>query len=129
MTTDLTMLVWSTILCLLLAVPYSMALVGRLGLPVMAGNRENFPVVEGWIGRAKRAHMNMVENLVPFAALVLTAHVSGEANATTALGSQIFFWGRVGHAVVYYAGIPWVRTLAFAVSLVGEVMILVQILN
>jgi uncharacterized MAPEG superfamily protein len=73
--------------------------------------------------------MNLVENLVPFSALVLTAHVSGAANATTALGSQIFFWGRVGHAISYHAGIPWVRTLAFVVSLVGEVMILVQILK
>jgi uncharacterized MAPEG superfamily protein len=87
MTTDLTMLVWSTILCILLAMPYPMALVARLGLPVMAGNRENFPAVEGWIGRAKRAHMNLVENLVPFGALVLTAHVSGDSGAGSAMRS------------------------------------------
>ena len=36
-------------------------------------------VPEGWIGRAKRAHLNMIENLLPFAALVLVAHVTGAA--------------------------------------------------
>ena len=44
----------------------------------------------GWAERAKRAHINMAENLAPFAALVLVAHVTGAANATTAMGAAIF---------------------------------------
>jgi uncharacterized MAPEG superfamily protein len=70
----------------------------------------------------------MAENLAPFAALVLVAHVAGAANATTAIGAAIFFWARLVHALVFIAGLPWVRTLAFIVGLAGELLILAQIL-
>jgi uncharacterized MAPEG superfamily protein len=128
MTTDLTMLVWSAVLCVVLALPYTLGMIGRVGLAKMAGNRHDVPEPEGWMARGKRAHYNMIENLAPFAALVLVAHVTGAASPTSALGAQLFFWGRVGHAVTYIAGIPWARTAAFAVSVVGMAMVLVAIL-
>ena len=124
MTVDLKMLVWSAVLTLVLAFPYLIWLIAKLGLPTMAGNRENFPAVEGWIGRSIRAHRNMLENLAPFAVLVLVAHVASKADTTTALGAQLFFWGRVAHAGFYIGGFPWVRTGAFVVSLVGTLLIL-----
>ena len=65
--------------------------------------------------------------LVLFAALVLVAQVAGKTNATTALGAQLFFWGRVFYAPVYWIGVPWLRTGVWAVSLVGLVMILAQL--
>ena len=65
-----------------------------VGLPTLAGNREGLPEITGWAGRAKRAHLNMIENLVLFAALVLIAAVAGKANAMTAMGAMIFFWAR-----------------------------------
>jgi uncharacterized MAPEG superfamily protein len=129
MTTDLMMLTWSAVLCVLLAFPYTIGLTQKLGLPTMVGNRESFPVVEGWIGRSLRAHRNLVENLAPFAALVLVAHVAGKAGSGTALGAQLFFWARVVHAGAYLGGIVWLRTIAYAVSVVGMVLILLTILR
>ena len=70
-----------------------------------------------------------MENLAPFAALVLVAHVSGAANELTALGARLFFWARVVQAGVHIAGIPGVRTLAFAVSVVANLIIFVQIVT
>lgn len=129
MTTDLAMLVASAVLCISLPVPI---LVARSmtpgGIPWAAGNRERPFVFPAWAGRAERAHANMVENLAPFAAIVLVAHVTGAANATTALGATIFFWGRVAHAIVYLAGIPYLRTAMFGVATAGELMILAQLL-
>ena len=81
------------------------------------------PAYTGWAGRAKRAHLNMIENLVLFAALVLVAAISGKANATTAMGAVIFFWSRLAYAVIYVAGIPWLRTLTWFVSVIGMAMI------
>ena len=128
MTTDLWMLIASTLLCLLLPSVYG---VGRSqapgGLQWSLGNRDTSLTVTAWTDRAVRAHLNMMENLAPFAILVLTAHVAGKANAMTALGSVIFFLGRLAHAIVYVAGITVVRTLVFFVSVVGEVIILVQL--
>ena len=70
----------------------------------------------------------MLESLVLFAALVLMAVVSGKTNATTLLGAQLFFWARLVYAVVYLAGIPWLRTLVWLVSLAGLVIIFSQLL-
>ena len=65
----------------------------------------------------------MIENMVLFAALVLIAAVAGKANATTAMGAMIFFWARLAYAVIYLIGVPWLRTLAWFVSVIGMAMI------
>ncbi len=63
-------------------------------------DRVGFPEIKGWGGRAMRAHRNMIENLVLFAALVLALAAAGKSNDATVLGAQIFFWGRVAYAAV-----------------------------
>jgi len=99
----------------------------QVGLPALAGNRENLPEITGWAGRAMRAHRNMLENLVLFAALVLVGHAAGKLNATTVLGAQLFIWARLAYAVIYVAGIPWLRTGVWAVSAVGLILIFWQV--
>ena len=98
-----------------------------VGLTTLAGNRDDLPALGGFAGRARRAHLNMLENMVLFTALVLIAAVANKANATTALGALIFFWARLAYAVIYLIGIPWLRTLAWAVSVIGMVMIAWQL--
>jgi uncharacterized MAPEG superfamily protein len=128
MSVDLTLLVWACVLAFVQAVVAASGATLQLGLPLLAGNRENLPAITGWAGRAMRAHRNMLENLVLFAGLVLVAHVAGKANAMTALGAQIFFWARVAYAVIYVAGVPWVRTGVWVVSIVGLVLIFLQLI-
>jgi uncharacterized MAPEG superfamily protein len=98
----------------------------QVGLPALTANREGLPEVTGWAGRAARAHRNMLENLVLFAALVLVVSVAGRGNAQTVLGAELFLWARLAYAIIYVCGIPWLRTLAWAVSMVGLVMIFLQ---
>ena len=129
MTTDLSMLVWSAVLCVLLFLPYVLARVLSWGLVDTVGYPKNPPALPDWAQRAHRVHINMAENIGPFAALVLVAHVAGLANETTALGATLFFWARLAHAVVFIAGLPWVRTLAFLVGVAGEALILLRILG
>ncbi|WP_341895914.1 MAPEG family protein [Ferrovibrio terrae] len=129
MTTDMIMLIASAALCILLALPYTMGFIATRGLLTVAGNREDFPAGTGWIGRSHRAHLNMVENLVPFAALVLAAAATGKADAWTALGAQVFFYSRVSHAVVYIAGVPWLRTLAYFGGVIGMALVLYGIVT
>ena len=130
MTTDLWMLLASAMFCL--AMPF-LALPGFLqvssGTRWAFGNRDSPLEIPEWTARAKRAHSNMIENLAPFAILVLVAHVTGLANETTAQGATIFFWARVAHFLVYSAGIPYVRTAAFLVALLGEFQILGELLG
>jgi len=100
----------------------------QVGLPALAGNREGLAPCSGWAGRAQRAHHNMLENLVLFAALVLIAVLAGRTNATTLAGAQLFFWARLAYAAVYVAGIPWLRTLVWFASVVGMLLIFSQLL-
>ncbi len=128
MSIDIKLLIWSVALTLVQAV---IAVIGaqlQVGLPMLAGNREKMPEIVGWAGRAQRAHRNMLENLVLFGLVVLVANVTGKANATTALGAELFFWARIAYAVIYLAGIPWARTAAWGVSVVGLLLIFLQLI-
>ena len=87
------------------------------------------PVEAEWALRAKRAHSNAVENLVVFAALVLTAHAAGVSNATTALWSAIYFWARLGHFALLTLGVPYLRTLIWTVSWIAQLVIAWQVLS
>jgi len=121
-------LVWSAALTSILVLIAVSGATLQVGLPTLAGNREGLPKLTGWAGRAQRAHLNMLESLILFAVLVLVAQFAGVHNATTLLGAQLFFWGRVAHGVVYIAGIPWLRTAAWGVSVVGLVLIFLQLI-
>ncbi len=127
MTPDLTLLVWATALTLVQALIAMFGALLQVGLTPLAGNRENMPPIEGWAGRAQRAHRNMLENIVLFAALVLVAQVAGKANATTALGAGLFFWARLVYVPVYLIGIPHLRTVVWLVSVVGLMLIFLQL--
>jgi uncharacterized MAPEG superfamily protein len=130
MTTELTLLAWSALLCMLLPYPAVGALLQiRGGFAWGLGNRDQSVTgLPPWAERARRAHTNLVENLAPFAAVVLIAHVAGRNNGLTVLGAELFFWGRIAHAATYIAGLtPW-RTLAFAVSSTGTLLIFLQLL-
>ncbi len=128
MTPDLKYLLMSVVLTFVQVVIAAAAANQTVGLTALAGNRDDLPVLTGLAGRARRAHLNMVENLVLFAALVLVAAVAGKANATTAMGAMIFFWARLAYAVIYLVGIPWLRTVAWFVSVIGMIVIACQLL-
>jgi len=127
MTPELWYLIWSAALTFVLAVIAVSGATLQVGLPTLAGSREGLPDISGWGGRAQRAHRNMLENLILFAILVFAAKLAGVSNAVTLLGAQLFFWGRVAHAILYIAGIPWARTAAWAVSIVGLILIFWQL--
>ncbi len=126
---ELNLLVWSVVLTVVQMLVAAQAAFNKVGLMTLVGNREGMPEITGWGGRASRAHWNMLENLVLFASLVLVAVVAGKTNDMTLLGAQIFFWARLAYAVIYIAGIIWVRTLAWLVSMAGLIVIFAQIVK
>src|SRR5579863_9127147 len=127
MTPELNLLVWSVALTFVLVVIAAIGANAQIGSATLAGNREGVPPLTGWAGRAQRAHRNMLESLPLFIALVLVAQITNHTNAMTVLGAQLFFWGRVAHAIIYLAGIGWVRTAAWAVSVIGLALIFLQL--
>lgn len=75
-------------------------------------------VLPHWVNRANRAHLNAVENLAPFAAVVLVAQAAGISTALTAACAAVYFWARLAHAVIHISGFGrfWARTVAFTVA-------------
>jgi len=100
----------------------------QIGLPALAGNRENLPAIHGWAGRAQRAHRNLLESLVLFAILVLAGAATGRSNMMTVAGSEIFLGARIIYQLVYVAGIAWLRTLCWLTSVAGLVLLFIGLL-
>lgn len=125
---ELELLVWSSALALIQMLVALLAALTQIGFAPLIGNRQSLPTLDGWAGRAQRAHRNMLESLTIFAALVLVAQIAGKTNAATALGAQLFFWARLGYAAIYVIGVPGLRTAVWGVSFVGLLQILMQLL-
>ena len=123
MSPELKYLLFSVLLCFAQVVVQACSAVAQIGLVPLSGNREGIGLATGFAGRAKRTHLNMVENLVLFAPLVLIAVVAQKTTPLTALGAAVFFWSRVAHTIIYWIGIPWVRAMAWATSVFGMGMI------
>ena len=125
---ELSLLIWTAALTILQMLVSALGSISQIGLTTLAGNRDNLTETTGWASRAQRAHRNMLESIAVFAILVMSAHHLNISNDMTVLGAQLFFWGRVAFSNIYIAGIPWVRTAAWGVSLVGLILIFLQLI-
>ena len=123
MTTEALMLAATGGLVLLLTVIQGTRNVLVLGLPTAAGNQHDIASWTGWNDRLNRAIRNLIEAIAIFAPIVIAVQISGLNNETTAMGAQIFVIARIAHAVVYTLGVPWVRTAAWFVGVVGIIMV------
>jgi uncharacterized MAPEG superfamily protein len=91
------------------------------------GPRDDPPPQTRVGGRAERALANMQEALPEFLALaLLNVFLGTGALATT--GATVFLIARVLYVPAYLAGVTGVRTLIWAASVVGLVMMLGPIL-
>lgn len=130
MSVELSMLMWSGVLLLVLILCSATANSLAMGLPWGLSNRDEPASTDGWRGRLKRAYANHTENTLIFAAILLPVSLSGISNDMTVLGAQIFLGARVAHAIIYVAGITLLglRTLAYFAGVAGIIMILIQAL-
>lgn len=125
MTTEIQMLAWAIVLGLLHVV-LGVALVTReKGLKWNMGARDAEGAPVGAVTeRVNRALRNFLESFAFFAAAVLAAAVAGRLDGNTALGAQLYFWARVAYLPLYAAGVPYLRTLVWGVSIAGLLMVL-----
>ena len=124
MTTETLAFLWILVLAFgYLGVPAVMR-VARVGLAPLAGSRDNIPVVDSvHYQRACRANDNLKETLPWILGLLILVQVAGVTNETTACGAWLYLWARVAYWPLYFFGVPWLRTAAWAAALVGIVMV------
>jgi len=118
MAIELKLLGWSVVLGLLYVFVAAGLATQQRGLKWNASNRDGEPKpLTGVAARAGRANHNFLETFPFFAAAVLAVTLANTAH--TALGSELYFWARAAYLPIYLIGIPYLRTLVWAVSLWG----------
>lgn len=122
---ELRMLAWSVVLGLVQLFAAAALMTRQRGMQWNAGARDGVPTpLTGVAGRLERAQRNFLETFPLFAAAALAVVLSGRSDAMTALGAQLYFWARVAYVPIYAAGIPYVRSLVWTVSMAGLLLVL-----
>jgi len=125
---ELQMLSWAVVLGLVQLVLQATLGTMERGLAWNAGARDAEPKpLTGVAARMDRALKNFLETFAFFAAAVLMVVATQHTSAHTALGAQLYFWGRVAYVPAYAAGIPYVRTLIWAASMAGLLLVLLAL--
>lgn len=79
------------------------------------------------LGRMKRILANHLEAMAMFAPLVLIAHFIGISTPATQWGAGLFVAARAGFALIYFIGVPVVRSVFWGVGFVGTLMIAFEV--
>jgi uncharacterized MAPEG superfamily protein len=128
MSKELFWLTLTIILTGLLFAPYAIDRVVVRGLMGAMANPSPDDLPQShWAQRLQKAHYNAVENLVTFAALVLILNAQHHSTMSTALACAIYFWARLAHVIVYWAGIPVLRTLCFVVGFLAQAALVLAV--
>lgn len=98
---------------------------GERTLGYLMGPRDEAKPVGVVAARLNRALANFLETFPLFAAALLACLAAGKLGTTTYWGSILYVVGRALFVPIYAAGIPVVRTLVWAVIMVGLIMVVV----
>ena len=129
MAIELQMLAWAGVLGLVQVMLAAAAITRERGSKWNASARDGQPPPPGRVaGRLQRAQANFLETFPVFAAAAIAVVVAGRQNASTGLAVQLYFWARLAYVPLYAFGVPYVRSLAWLVSLAGIVMLLKALL-
>lgn len=91
---------------------------------------DELPPLNPVAGRLARAQANFFETFPVFIAAMLVTSVTGEITSqSVTLGGWLWLGGRVAYLPLYALGVPVARSLAWVVSLVGIVMVLMPALK
>jgi uncharacterized MAPEG superfamily protein len=130
MSIELKYLAFTALLTASLWIPYVVSQVMTNGplKPANYTDPTSRPVPD-WGKRANRAHLNAVETFAPFAALVILVQITGKTGAMTAFWAISYFWLRLAHAIIFWLGIPFIRTIIFVLGWICVVGLFVELVK
>ena len=131
MTTELYWMTLTILMTALFWVPYALdrAAVRGIGPWLLDTGPEGNGAQSRWAQRTARAHVNAVENLAIFVPAVLALHALNISTPVTQTAVVVYFFARLAHYVVYTAGVPAARTIAFTVGWGAQIALLASILK
>ena len=125
LTTELVVLAWGCVLGIVHIWAAVRVKTRQYGTKWNVGARdEALPPPEPLVGRLARAQANYFETFPLAAAAILLVTLAGLTDRWTAIGAIVWLAARAIYLPLYAFGVPVVRTLVFAISLVGLMMVL-----
>jgi len=85
---------------------------------------EGVPPPAPMTGRMIRAEANFLQTFPIAIVALLGVVIAGRTSATTALGGWIWLGARIVYIPLYWTGVPVLRTLVWAASIVGLAMVI-----
>ena len=132
MTTELFYLLFAALLTGVLWIPVVIGYVSSRG-SLKPADYKVAPTspLPNWVNRANRTHTNAVENLVPFAAVVLIANAAGVSTSITVMSAAVYFYARAAHAVIHISGFSLfrARTVVFTIAWIAFITFVVELLR
>ena len=127
---ELKLLGWSVVLLLVQIVLQAAVSSNELGLPyAMSPRDEGREPRSVYAGRIGRALNNLLETYPAFVALALGLVISNKTGGVGATGAELYLGARLLYLVIYATGTAIVRTLLWALSIIGLIMMLVRLLG
>src|SRR3712207_103371 len=125
MTTELTVLAWGCILAFVHIFAAVRFKTRQYGTKWNVGARdEELPPPQPIVGRLARAQANFFETFPVMAAAILIVSTADLESRWTAIGAILWLAARVVYLPLYGLGVPVLRTLVFAASIVGIALVL-----
>jgi uncharacterized MAPEG superfamily protein len=80
-------------------------------------------------GRSARAQANFAETFPIAIVALLGVVLADKTSDTTVLGGWLWLGARVVYLPLYLAGVPYVRTLVYLISMVGLMLVIAPLLR
>lgn len=112
--------------------------VGQLCLLAVYANRQLSPrylasaldqprQLSGMAARLQRAFQNQIEGLVMYAAAAVAVTLAGASTPVTEGCALAYIVARVVFVPLYWFGVPWIRTVFWAVGFAATIVMLVSV--
>ena len=131
--TELAVLAWGCVLAFVHILVAAQAKTRQYGTKWNMGARDaDLPPPNAVVGRLMRAQANFFETFPVFIAAVILALSTQSIAAPerlTALGAWLWLGARVAYLPLYAFGVPVVRSVAWIVSIIGIIMMMMPALR
>ncbi len=87
------------------------------------GSRDSKQEYTAMQGRTTRTIANHIEGMLLFIPLVAIVELADLSSSLTALGAGIYLAGRIAFAPIYLMGVPYLRSLAWGVAVLGIMLV------
>ena len=127
MTSELYALIWSALLALVHILAAAYVRTAQYGIAWNAGARDESQAKPNRLARRlARAQGNFFETFPLFAVAIFVIYLGDLETYQTRFAAWTWFLARVAYLPLYAAGVPYLRSVAWAVSLLALVTLLGQ---